>query len=178
MIKRFVKLSVMFVIISVLYSGCSKVIQDVADNIKHELVGVDIQLAQSTQSIFDAVVAGNFKSMAKINILSHVKITNNNNIDLSIDKTSYEIFVDGINLAQGDINSTITLMSEETKILKIPIEVEVSKLLENGIDIMSKEKENKIKVNGKNYIHTALGDFIVNFTIQNGTIRIDSINYK
>ncbi|NEW60300.1 LEA type 2 family protein [Sulfurovum sp. bin170] len=175
MIKRFLGFTLLLVAM-ILNSGCSKVVQSMADNVDYKLVKVDINVMQNSQNILGAIFSGNIASLAKVNITPHIRLTNNNNMDFEIYKTEYRVFVDNSQIADGVSNATLTLKAHETKDLALPIEIKMDRVATGSMDILVSQDMSRIKVLGKNYVRTGAGNFVVGFVIEDNRVKIESVD--
>jgi len=173
--KNKINLTAYILLISIFLSSCSSVVQSVVDNIEYKVVKVDINIIKNSKNILDAITHGDFSKLTKANITPNIQLTNNNSIDLSIGKTEYKVFIDELQVAEGVTNTSLELKSNESNILLLPIDISLSKIAKNKLDILINHDMNRIKVVGKNHVTTITGDFIVTFTIHNNKVKIDSI---
>jgi LEA14-like dessication related protein len=162
-------------IMSIFLSSCSSVVQSVIDNIQYKVVKVDINIIKNSKNVLDAITHGDFEKLSKANITPNIQLTNNNSIDLSIGKTEYKVFIDELQVAEGITDTSLELKSNESNILLLPIDISLSKIAKNKLDILINHDMNRIKVEGKNYIKTISGEFVVSFTVHNNKVKVESI---
>ena len=173
--KNKINLTAYLLLVSIFLSSCSSVVQSVIDNIEYKVVKVDINIIQNSKNVLDAITHGDFARLATANITPNIRLTNNNSIDLSIGKTEYKVFIDELQVAEGVTNTSLELKSNESNILLLPIDISLSKIAKNKLDILINHDMDRIKVVGKNYVKTISGDFIVSFTLQNDKVKVESI---
>ncbi len=176
--NNFFRLIIIFIMMAFSYTGCTKIVQDIASNVQYELIKIDVQMIQNTNNAFNAILSGNFSSLSKAKFTTYLKIINNNDIELSIDRITYEIYMNKVKIGDGAINSKIVLKAKKTKILQIPVEVSINKILKNQLDEFMKNSKNNIEIIGKNYLHSSVGNFVISFIGKNNKIKITSIKYN
>lgn len=175
MIKK-IKINLLLSVLILFISSCTSTFQSIIDDIDYEVVKVDINVVKNSKNILDAIMTGNLSRLAMANITPHIKLTNNNSIDLSIGKTEYTVFIDELMVAEGISDSSLELKSNETATLLLPISISLDKIAKNKMDILLNRDMDRIKVVGKNYVDTITGQFIVSFIMKNNQITIESIN--
>ena len=175
MMKK-IRINLLLSILIFFISSCTSTIQSIIDDIDYEVVKVDINIVKNSRNILDAIINRKLNRLAVVNITPHIKLTNNNSIDLSIGKTEYTVFIDELMVAEGISDSSLVLKSNETATLLLPISISLDKIAKNKMDILLNRDMDRIKVVGKNYVNTIAGQFIVSFMMKNNQITIKSID--
>jgi len=167
---------VLLIVVLLFYGGCSKVMQSIADNVEYELVKIDVNMMQNSQNMLGAIFTGNLSKLSKVSVTPHIKLTNKNSVGFDIYKTEYKIFVDNKKIANGVSNASISLKANETKTMTMPIVIEMDKVASSAIDALMSQDMKRVKVLGKNYVKSAIGNIVVKFTMINGKVKIESID--
>jgi len=175
MIKR-IKINLLLSILTLFISSCTSIFQSIIDDIDYEVVRIDINVIKNSKNILDSLMTGNLSRLAVANITPHIKLTNNNSMDLLIGKTEYTVFIDELMVAEGINDSSLELKSNETATLLLPINISLDEIAKNKMNILLNRDMDRIKVVGKNYVDTITGQFIVSFIIKNNKIKIESID--
>ena len=175
MIKR-IKINLLLSILILFISSCTSTFQSIIDDIDYEVVSIDINVVKNSKNILDSIMTGNLSRLAVANITPHIKLMNNNSIDLLIGKIEYTVFIDELMIAEGISDSSLELKSNETATLLLPINISLDEIAKNKMNILLNRDMDRIKVVGKNYVDTITGQFIVSFIVKNNKITIESID--
>lgn len=176
MIKRFLLNSILFFVVIVLSSSCSKVVQSMADNVEYKLVGIDINIRENSQNLIDAFFSGKLSdALKKAKVTPHMQLTNHNATTFEIYKTQYKVLVNREKIADGISNKKLVLKAGDEKNFSLPIEVELDKLAAKSLDILISQDIDKVKIIGKSYLDSIAGKFVVSFKIHNNKLKIDSV---
>jgi len=171
-----IRINLLLSILIFFISSCTSTIQSIIDDIDYEVVKVDINIVKNSRNILDAIINRKLNRLAVVNITPHIKLTNNNSIDLSIGKTEYTVFIDELMVAEGISDSSLILKSNDTATLLLPISISLDKIAKNKMDILLNRDMDRITIVGKNYVNTIAGQFIVSFMMKNNQITIKSID--
>ena len=158
-----------------LSTGCSQVAKNMADNVDYKLTNIDINVLENGTNLLNALFGGDINALAKVNLTPHIEVTNNNSIDFEIYKTEYKIFAENAQVAEGISDKSMMIKANSTSDLAIPITIQMNKIAKNSMDILINQEMKKIKVIGKNYIKTSAGSYLVNFTIRDNKVEVDSV---
>ena len=172
--NKFIKI-IMLITTFMILTACTKVVQNLVDNVDYKLVNIDINVAKNGANLLGALFSGDLNALGKVSLTPHVQVSNNNSIDFEIYKTEYKIFAENAQVAEGISNKSLMLKANSKENLAIPIDIQMNKIAKNSMDIFINQEMKKIKVIGKNYIKTSTGKYIVDFTIQDNKVKIDSM---
>jgi len=172
--NKFIK-TIMLITALMVNTGCSKVAQNMVDNVDYKLVNIDINVVKNGTNLLGALFSGDLNALARVSLTPHVQVSNNNSIDFEIYKTEYKIFAENAQVAEGVSNKSLMLKANSTADLAIPIDIQMNKIAKNSMDVLINQEMKKIKVIGKNYIKTSAGKYMVDFIIQDNKVKINSI---
>jgi LEA14-like dessication related protein len=172
--NKFIK-TIMLIVAFVLGTGCSQVAKNMVDNIDYKLTNIDINVLENSTNLLSALFSGNIDSMAKVSVTPHIEVTNKNSMDFEIYKTEYKIFAQNAQIAEGVSNKSLMLKANSTADFAIPIDIQMNKIAKNSMDILVNQEMKKIKVIGRNYIKTSAGSYLVDFTIKDKQVKVESI---
>ena len=172
--NRFIKIIVLLTAL-MLTTNCSKVAQNMVDNVDYKLVNIDVNVIKNGENFLGALFSGDLNSLAKVSLTPHVQVSNNNSMDFEIYKTEYKIFAKNEQVAEGISTKSLMLKANSTVDLAIPIDIQMNKIAKSSMDILINQEMKEIKVLGKNYIKTSAGNYMIDFTIKNNKVQVHSV---
>ena len=157
------------------FLGCSNILNKIASNVHYKIENIDIKLLSNTKNILDNIFTGNIKQAFILNVTTDIEVINNNPFSLVLNKVEYKIFVNDTFVGKGEINYKLKIPSNDKIVIKnMPIQINLKNLSFNLLDMT----DFNLKIEGKGYINTFMGNIIIPFEIVNQKIFVKDIMFK
>jgi len=169
--KKFINISIIFILTGILFTNCSKVAQNIADNIEYKLEDVHLEILQNSSSFFDAIIHKDTNKAQHATLYVDIRLTNFNNIDINIDEMDYKVFISDQFIGAGQIKDGMNILSNKSNIITIPLTINILDLMNAGINLLE-QREVDIFIKGSSTAKTSIGDFIMPFELKDGKSKI------
>lgn len=142
-------ISFYFIVFALFLGGCAQSAKNIVDKIDYEVQNVELDLNHNIADGLLSLLAGKMPNPTA-KVVTSLKITNKNDIDLKTSDLYYEIFANDIKIGNGKILKVVEIKAKESQIVQIPVFLDVSKTIKTAYENKNAKKHTiKIKGNGK-----------------------------
>ncbi len=165
-------------ILLVVLLGCSKIVNNAIDNIQYEVIDIDVELDRDIESVVESFMQADFSNAPQVKVNTKLRITNNNNVSITIDNIHYVAYLIDIPLVDGVVNNTIPIGAKSSTVVNLPLVMSMTDLTKNNISFKEIENLDLFVIKGKGRIKSSLGSILISFDISNGKFQVTDIKYE